>query len=62
MRFKKKFIQQLDKRTITYFAFFPVTILRETRWLEMVRVVQFWGDGESLGPSGWINLRFEDKQ
>lgn len=40
MRFYHEKIQKGDTREKTYFAFFPITIENETRWLEKVKVFQ----------------------
>lgn len=38
MRFKRKYYCAGDWQTFTYFAFLPVTLNGETRWLEKVTV------------------------
>lgn len=63
-----------DTRVRRYFAFFPVTtaivntnnryssdVEKQTRWLEMVTVVQRYmaGNGFIVG-SGWRNIEFDD--
>lgn len=63
MRFKPKH-QLDDERIATWFAWWPVTIGEETRWLERVRVRQvFMGCsmmGEpSHGPGAWVSVEFD---
>jgi hypothetical protein len=53
MRFKGKEI------TISWFAFIPVKIQGETRWLENVKVKGYWWLGAS-GTWYWENLEFID--
>lgn len=44
-----------ETRVVTYFAFFPVTINHETRWLETVTVKeQYWVS------VGWTLFGFVD--
>ena len=46
-----------EQRTRSWFAFLPVTINGETRWLERVYVVQEW-----YAPKGnwnWYNIKFK---
>jgi hypothetical protein len=41
-----------EERTITFFAWTPVRVRNEIRWLEKVTVVQFYKFGE------WTNIKF----
>lgn len=47
-----------ERRTSTWFAFLPVTIGKETRWLEKVAVRQQWKDGFIFEEKRWENLNF----
>ena len=58
MKFRSKPLSKPEKETIRvveYFAWFPVTIGEETRWLETVRIEQeyYWG---------WDNIKFIDPE
>ena len=51
----------LDERVVTKFAWVPITIKREVRWLETVNIVQrYWspryGTGKVIGD--WVNSKF----
>lgn len=52
-----------DTRTLSFFALFPVTIDKETRWWEHVTVLQVYRYGypKSRLDGDWYNLKFEDK-
>jgi len=62
MRFEKKDIETGAKRTIWKFAIFPITIGKETRWLEKVTIQQTYvRSGCSAGSfSGWSDDTFVD--
>lgn len=65
MRFKQK-VSQLDvvdrKRfTKTYFAFFPIKIGEETRWLEKVCVEGYYYVGAMTGAIRFMETKFIDK-
>lgn len=53
-----------ERRVITYFALFPVTILNETRWWEKVQIAQVYNCYNPYTrlqtPQGWYNVRFLD--
>ena len=54
---------RFDKRTITKFAYLPVTARHksgryETRWLEKVTVTQMYHPQDSMR-EGWVNVEFE---
>lgn len=62
LKYKRDFVGQ--KRIVKYFAIFPVTIGRDRRWFETVKIEQefqshFQGfeDGNSYS---WENIRFID--
>lgn len=48
-----------DKRTITYFAWFPIELAREVRWLERVSVCQEYA--QTSRGEAWISRRFADR-
>ena len=49
-------------RTIVQFAWFPITILGETRWLQSVGINQILMMGVSAcDESEWVNTNFIDK-
>lgn len=50
------FPQHCERRTTSYFAFLPVRIGREVRWLERVNVRVEWCDNESR----WKEVEFLD--
>ncbi|RUA34167.1 MAG: hypothetical protein DSY77_06535 [Bacteroidetes bacterium] len=55
--------KRFDERTITKFAFLPITARnqqgrRETRWLERVTVVQKYHPQDSMRES-WVTMEFE---
>ena len=52
MKFLKPEIN--TKRTRKWFAWLPVTIGRDTRWLETVHVKQIYIDYQN----GWCNVEF----
>lgn len=62
MRFQHKpKPQKYDFRHRQYFAFWPITIGRETRWLERVVVVeQFYKSSYPPFERYWYPVRFED--
>lgn len=47
-----------EERVKVFFAFLPVTIGRENRWLERVAVTQVYEN--RYGYSQWRNMRFDD--
>ena len=49
------------RRVRNHFAFFPVTVKDETRWLEKVKYVQEWCYDWSDFPS-WKNIKFVTKE
>lgn len=59
MRFKLKPKPTLfDRRIIKKFAWFPIEIDREVRWLEKVVIEQkYYGTA-----NGWISYRFIDEE
>ena len=49
-----------EERIITWFAWLPVRIGREMRWLESVTVSQVYAvDTESSFDHQWLNLEFK---
>jgi hypothetical protein len=57
------------ERVKTWFALFPVSIGRETRWLEKVTVKQeykkitsFDIDGDPQSDEDWYNVKFIDEE
>ncbi len=57
MRWQKP--DELDVRYRTFFALFPVTIGKETRWLEMVRVREVYKFFRYYGYFAWDMTNFE---
>jgi len=59
MRFKSK---KIDKEIIVreWFAFFPIQIDRETRWLEFVKVRGYYWFSYDTCSWYWQNLEFVD--
>jgi hypothetical protein len=53
-----------DKRLETWFAWFPVRINDETRWLETVRVLQRrnYMQGQYVCQFFWENINFADEE
>ena len=47
-----------DQRVTSYFAFFPVTINYETRWLERVKIRQEFRQGRTR--DFWVYIKFID--
>ena len=49
-----------SKRTISKFAIIPITIGKETRWLENVSIAQEWCESGAADIIfiGWINMNF----
>lgn len=64
MRIKKKLPILGDKRTVSKFAWLPITIehnhQRETRWLEKVTYVERYA-GEYVWMQNWRKERFIDE-
>ena len=61
--YKPRPIDRGTKRTIVKFAWLPVTISGETRWLERVAIRQeYVSDGCNGGYyyTGWSNIEFDD--
>jgi hypothetical protein len=58
MRFKTKKSNRIT--TKKWFAFFPVEINGETRWLEFVKVRGFYRKGFLSGQWTWENIEFVD--
>ena len=66
MRFTIKYTNPKigEKRIIKRFAFFPIVILDEYRWLETVKIEQYYADsfdtdfGDGNYSGHWYNLRF----
>lgn len=52
----------LDVRYRTFFALFPVTIGRETRWLETVRVREVYKYFDYYSSYGWSMTDFEPQK
>lgn len=50
------FPEHCERRTTSYFAFLPVRIDREVRWLERVRVRVEWDDDLRC----WLEREFLD--
>jgi hypothetical protein len=69
MKFQKRIPKQFEKRTRTFFAFFPVTIyhgprenhIRDTRWLERVTVEEEYWCLSFVSPH-WKLLSFVDEK
>ncbi len=63
MRWKKHELENGTRRTIVKFAFLPIEIGGEVRWLERVAIDQEWVSvGCNAGTYvGWQNLSFNDK-
>lgn len=63
MRFKKKPVT-LEKhdhiKQISYFAWLPVTINNETRWLEKVTINGYYFIGEMTGKIRFMEQSFAD--
>ena len=55
---KKKIDNEIIIRR--WFAFFPVEIDGEARWLEYVNVEGYWWQGRSSGYWWWETIRFID--
>jgi hypothetical protein len=51
--------KELDERYRTFFAFLPVTINGESRWLEIVRVREVYKRIFSYGRGWWYMTNFE---
>ena len=60
MRWNTKIPQIGDKRTLTRFAFLPIRINEENRWLEMVTIRQRYHERDFYDKSGWYNVMFID--
>jgi hypothetical protein len=60
MKRKRARLKVGDERTVTFFAWLPVTVIsennRETRWLEIVTVKQVWEI--SHDDAWWCNVEF----
>jgi hypothetical protein len=52
-----------DKRIITKFLWFPLTISKETRWLEVASIQQHWSGPHWIGNdyTSGCNCWFDDK-
>ena len=61
MRFELKTIPSYgDQRIITKFAWFPIEIKREVRWLERVTILQMYeNDWDGYH---WVNICFVDEE
>ena len=60
---KKQLPKVDDRRVKTWFAFFPVDIDGERRWLEIVTVMQEWRTTSAfLIPDYWANIEFVDRK
>lgn len=59
MRFGSKY--ELDRTEKTFFAWFPVTIKKETRWLEKITVRGSYEVSCFTGTLYWVNYEFIDK-
>ena len=65
MRWFDKFPEINDLRIVKKFALLPVTIGKETRWLEKVKIEQRYivlqnSCSESGISNGWIDIKFMD--
>lgn len=54
MRYFDKSPKPFDYRTFEHFAWLPIRIGRETRWLERVKYKAYWF-------VGWVPCRFIDE-
>jgi len=52
--------QDYEERIYSWFAFWPVTINRETRWLETITVRQIYGGQYNWWGHSWQNIEFID--
>lgn len=59
MRWKEKFGEG-EVHTIRKFAFFPIRIKDETRWLEFVKIKAYYWRGKISGSKYWEYLEFVD--
>ena len=50
-----------SRRTISKFAFLPVTINETTKWLERISVIQEYqvSGAADVSFSGWVNIKFK---
>lgn len=61
MKFGRHYLN--EQKIVSYFAFLPVTIKGETRWLEKVTILKEWyGYFEGLSQRSWHNIKFIDKE
>lgn len=49
-----------EQRTVTKFAWFPITIDGETRWLERVTYIEEWYAPDHCW--GWYKVKFVDEK
>lgn len=62
MRFVRKTYEEGGTREKSWFAILPVTIDKETRWLEKVSVIQTYVWSYPLSKYYWSNREFLDKE
>lgn len=60
MRFLKSKYRPYEEHIITKFAWLPICIGRETRWLEKVRIKRYYWIGCISGRMHWENVEFVD--
>ena len=56
VRFKKPSIG--DREKVTMFLWYPVTIGRETRWMETATIEREYYHFGKAGKDGWLNCNF----
>ena len=59
MRYKSTKIELNEHYVKEFFAIFPITINKETRWLEVVKVERYWTYGTHTGRY-MVNVKFKN--
>lgn len=60
MKWRKNIIENGTRRVISFFAWFPIELKGEIRWLETVRVEQCYFSYAASPIPFWSNLWFVD--
>ena len=60
MRFFKSKYRPYEEHIITKFAWLPISIGWETRWLEKVRIKRYYWISDISGCMYWENVEFVD--